>query len=235
MKTPFSRKVLVIVSALFVILLLNSASAETDQKIYLKSAIQPRSDDGDIRLDGSQNYGRDDWQKPDEVVKNINLKPGDIIADIGAGDGYFTRRFALAVSPGGVALGLEIASSNVESMREDAERLGLDNYKAMLVESDDPGLEPGSVDVVFLCNAYHHLQNRVDYFKNTSKGLKKNGRVVIVDFYNKQMDVGPPPSHTLAREVVLEEMKAAGYTLLKDEDFLSYQYYLEFRLTNSAY
>lgn len=230
MKTPFSRKVLVIVSALFVSLLLNSASAETDQKIYLKSAIQLRSDDGDIRLDESQNYGRDDWQKPAEVVKSINLKPGDVIVDIGAGDGYFTRRFALAVSPGGQALGLEVSSSRVESMREDAEKLGLDNYKAVLVETDDPGLEPGSVDVVFLCNAYHHLQNRVDYFKTTSRGLKKNGRVVIVDFYNKRMDVGPPPSHTLAKEVVLEEMTAAGYTLLKDKDFLSYQYYLEFGL-----
>ena len=230
MKAPYSRKIIVIVSALFVSLLLNGVSAETDQKIYQKSAVQLRSDDGDIRLDGSQNYGRDDWQKPAEVVKSINLKPGDVIADIGAGDGYFTRRFALAVSPGGQALGLEVSSSRVESMREDAESLGLDNYKAVLVDKDDPGLEPGSVDVVFLCNAYHHLQNRVDYFKKTSGGLKKNGRVVIVDFYNKRMDVGPPPSHTLSREVVLEEMKAAGYTLLKDEDFLSYQYYLEFGL-----
>lgn len=115
-------------------------------------------------------------------------------------------------------------------MRRDAEKLGLDNYKALLVEEDDPGFESRSVDVVFLCNAYHHLSDRVDYFKKVSGGLKKDGRVVIVDFYNKRMEVGPPPSHTLAREVVLEEMAKAGYKLLLDKDFLPYQYYLEFGL-----
>jgi arsenite methyltransferase len=177
-----------------------------------------------------QDYGRDSWQKPDEVMKSLNLKPGDVIADIGAGTGYFTRRFAKAVSPGGQALGLEIVSSNVESMKRDADRLGLDTYKARLVEPDDPGFEPGSVDIVFLCDAYHHLRNRVEYFKTVSRGLKKDGRVVIVDFYNKRMAVGPPPSHTVAKAVVLEEMKAAGYKLLNDKDFLSYQYYLEFGL-----
>ena len=177
-----------------------------------------------------QDYGRDSWQKPDEVMKSLNLKPGDVIADIGAGTGYFTRRFAKAVSPGGQALGLEIVSSNVESMKRDADRLGLDTYMARLVEPDDPGFEPGSVDIVFLCDAYHHLRNRVEYFKKVSRGLKKDGRVVIVDFYNKRMAVGPPPSHTVAKSVVLEEMKAAGYKLLNDKDFLSYQYYLEFGL-----
>ena len=177
-----------------------------------------------------QAYGRDSWQKTDEVVKSLDLKPGDFIADIGAGDGYFTRHFARAVHPGGQALGLEVSSSNVESMRRDAESLGLDSYKALLVEPDDPGFEPGSMDVVFLCNAYHHLSKRVDYFKKVSGGLKQDGRVVIVDFYNKSMDVGPPPGHTLAKSVVLEEMEEAGYQLLSDKDFLEYQYYLEFRL-----
>jgi len=177
-----------------------------------------------------QEYGRDAWQKPDEVVKSLNLKPGDVIADIGAGDGYFTRRFAKAVSPGGEALGLEISSSKVESMKRDAERLGLDTYKAVLVEADDPGFEPGSVNIIFLCDAYHHLRNRTEYFKKASRGLKKDGRVVIVDFYNKQMDIGPPPSHTVSKQVVLDEMKSAGYQLLRDKDFLQYQYYLEFGL-----
>jgi len=203
MKIPISRRVTRIVFALFSIMLFNSVSGQS---------------------------GRDEWQKPDEVVKSMNLKPGDVIADIGAGTGYFTRRFAEAVSPGGLALGLEISSSNVESMKKDSERLGLDNYKALLVKTNDPGLDPGSVDVVFLCIAYHHLRNRVDYFKTTSRCLKKNGRVVIVDFYKKQMAIGPSPSHSVSKEVVLEEMKAAGYKLLRDKDFLQYQYYLEFGL-----
>lgn len=178
----------------------------------------------------AQDSRRDAWQKPEEVVKSLNLKSGDVIADIGAGDGYFTWRFAEAVGPGGQALGLEVSSWQVESMKRDAERRGWDHYQAMLVETDDPGFEARSVDVVFLCNAYHHLSNRVDYFRKVSGGLKEDGRVVVVDFYNKRMAIGPPPSHTLAKEVVLEEMKAAGYQLLSDRDFLEYQYYLEFGL-----
>ncbi len=213
MKTPYSRKVIFILAALFSIILLNAVSAGTEE-----------------RIKQYEYSGRDEWQKPDEVVKRMNLKPGDVIADIGAGTGYFTRRFAKAVSPGGLALGLEISSSSVESMKNDADRLGLGNYKAVLVKSNDPELEPGSVDIVFLCNAYHHLGNRVDYFKTTSRGLKKDGRVVIVDFYKKEMPVGPPPSHNVSRETVIEEMISAGYKLLKDTDFLSYQYYLEFGL-----
>jgi cyclopropane fatty-acyl-phospholipid synthase-like methyltransferase len=207
MKYPFTEKFRSIVPALFSVLLL-----------YVTATAL------------CQDYERDSWQKPDEVVKSLNLKPGEVIADIGAGNGYFTRLFAQAVDPGGQALGLEVVSSNVESMRRDAESLGLDSYKAVLVEPDDPGFEPGSMDVVFLCNAYHHLSNRVDYFKKVSGGLKQDGRVVIVDFYNRQMDVGPPPNHTLAKEVVLEEMKEAGYQLQSDKDFLEYQYYLEFVL-----
>jgi len=207
MKFPMHKNVRSKVTALFIIMFIHMMTA-----VY------------------GQNYGRDEWQQPAEVLKAMDLKSGDVIADIGAGDGYFTRLFARAVSPGGQALGLEISSYDVESMRRDADRLGLDNYKAILVETDDPGFDLGSVDVVFLCNAYHHLSGRVDYFKKVAGGLKKDGRVIVVDFYNKRMDVGPPPSHTLAKEVVLEEMKDAGYQLLHDRDFLEYQYYLEFVL-----
>ena len=126
MKTPYSRIIVLIAIAIFSITLLSTASADTDKGI-----------------NGYVQSGRDAWQKPVEVVKYLNLKPGDVIADIGAGDGYFTRRFAETVRPGGMALGLEISSSRVESMKRDADRLGLDTYKAMLVKSNDPGLDPG--------------------------------------------------------------------------------------------
>lgn len=205
MKYLFARKIRIIITALFTVLFMHVPA--------------------DINC---QDHGRDSWQKPDKVVKSLNLEPGDVIADIGAGRGYFTRLFAQAVDPGGQALGLEISSSDVESMRREAESLGLDTYKAVKVEADDPGFEPESMDIVFLCNAYHHLSNRVDYFEKVAGGLKKDGRVVIVDFYNRRMDVGPPPGHTLARQVVIEEMQEAGYQLLGEEDFLEYQYYLEF-------
>ncbi len=231
MKNIFLNKVIIIVSALFTIMLIHKVVAVKGQETHKAPATQQKFDNIDVWVKAFEDPERDKWQKPDEVVKSLNLKPGDAVADIGAGTGYFTRRFAKAVSPGGQALGLDIEPSMVQYMEEEAHKLELNNYKALLIKPDNPELDPGSVDVVFLCNTYHHIENRVDYFKRLSKSLKKNGRVVIVDFYKKPLPVGPPSvDHKLSKEVVLEEFQEAGYNLKHDKDFLLYQYYLEFGL-----
>ena len=174
---------------------------------------------------------RDEWQKPEEVIKAMRLKQGDVVADLGAGTGYFTRRFAVAVSPEGNALGLEVEPNMVKYMKQDAEKLKLKNYISKLVKYDDPLLEPGSVDVVFICDTYHHLEDRVAYLKKMSKGLKDRGRVVVVDFHKKDLPVGPPDlEHKLAEETVIKEFREAGYRLIKKHDILPYQYFLEFGL-----
>ncbi|MBI2999359.1 MAG: class I SAM-dependent methyltransferase [Deltaproteobacteria bacterium] len=177
-------------------------------------------------LEGSE---RDQWQKPEEVIKNLDLKPGDVIGDIGAGTGYFTRRFALAVGPQGKALGLEIEAAMVEHMRQEARRLNLTNYEPRLVKPDGPGLGPQSVDVIFLSDTYHHISNRVDYFRKLSKSLKPNGRVVIVDFYQRPLPVGPQAlEDKVSEETIIKELGQAGYRLIRSLDFLPYQYFLEF-------
>jgi predicted methyltransferase len=175
---------------------------------------------------------RDKWQKPEEVVMSLNLKPGDVVADIGAGNGYFTRYFTKAVSPGGKALGLDIDPWGVHFMMNDADMLESNIYEVRLIKPDNPELEPGSVDVVFLCNTYHHIENnRVDYFKRLSKSLKKHGRVVIVDYHSNPLpEFFSPDCNYVYKQVVLEEFREAGYKLTQDKDFLQYQYYLEFEL-----
>jgi len=172
---------------------------------------------------------RDKYQKPEVVVKSANLKPGNVVADIGAGTGYFTRRFAVAVGPNGKALGLDIEESMVNHMNQEAKKMGLNNYEARVVKTDNPELTANSVDVIFLCNTYHHIENRVDYFRNVSKSLKNNGRIIIVDFY-KNTDFGPPRDHKLTKEAVIKEMDLAGYSLLQDLKILPEQYYLEYGL-----
>ena len=185
-------------------------------------------DDIELSVKRFEDPERDKWQKPEEIIKNLNLNSGDIIADIGAGTGYFTRRLAVAVGPGGKALGLDIEPAMVKHMNEDAQKLSLKNYEARLVKPDNPELEPHSVDVVFICDTYHHIENRVGYLKRLSKSLKKNGRVVIVDFYKKPLPVGPPLNLKLSEKTVLEEFRQAGYHLKRSLDFLPYQYFLEF-------
>jgi arsenite methyltransferase len=174
---------------------------------------------------------RDAWQKPDEVVTQLHLRPGDVVADIGAGTGYFTRRFAAAVGLSGQALGLDIEASMVAYMIEDAKKRGLTHYTARQVQPDDPQLAPQSVDVVFICDTYHHMQDHVAYVRRLAQSLKPGGRVVIVDFQKRLLPLGPPMEWKLAPEAVIEEFRQAGFQLARSEEFLPYQYFLEFTLS----
>jgi ubiquinone/menaquinone biosynthesis C-methylase UbiE len=171
---------------------------------------------------------RIEWQQPDKVVEAIKLEPGQTVIDIGAGTGFFTRRFAQAVGPSGQAVGLDIEQSMVDYMKADAKKRGLKNYDARLVKPDDPALAPHSADVVFFCDTIHHIDSRAAYFRKLKPALKPGGRVIDMDFKKEPLPVGPPPEHKLSREEVLAEFHDAGFRLLREHDFLPYQYFLEF-------
>lgn len=168
------------------------------------------------------------WQEPDSVVGALNLKPGETVVDIGAGTGFFTRRFAKAVGPKGHAIGLDIEPSMVAYMKADAKKLHLKNYEARLVKPDDPALAPHSVDVVFFCDTLHHIENRPAYLRKLLPALKPGGRVVDIDFKKEALPVGPPPEQKLSLPLINAEFHDAGYRLVAKHDFLPYQYFLEF-------
>jgi arsenite methyltransferase len=174
------------------------------------------------------------WQKPDEVIKALGLKPGDSIADIGAGTGYFARRLAKAVGPLGTVLALDVEPAMVDHMKADAAASGLGDYRPALVKPDDPGLAPRSVDLIFFCDSLHHVDNRVVYLRNLIPSLKSGGRVVDIDFKEGQLPVGPPPGHKLSQAKVMGEFEQAGYRLVRKHDFLPYQYFLEFEPRSGA-
>ena len=212
-------------------LLLSPVTGWTGEEKHHKSHSQQRFNEIQKWVDIFEDPARAEWQKPEEVVKKLELKPGGTVADIGAGTGYFTRLFAIAVGHKGKAIGLDIEPAMVEYMKEDAKKQWLTNYEARVVKPDDTGLPSKSVDVIFICNTYHHIENRVSYLKKLSKALKPNGRIVIVDFYKKPLPVGPQSvAHKISEEDVKKEFKKAGYRLKKSLDFLPYQYYLEFSL-----
>ncbi len=169
--------------------------------------------------------GRDKEQKPDEVLKLMNVKPGQMIVDIGAGAGYFTRRFAAAVGPAGKAIGVEIDSAMVRSLNADARRLNLPNYEARLVPPDDPMLAANSTDVIFLCDTYHHINDRVVYFAKVRRALKPGGRLVILDYVRTKEN----SNHSIVKEEAVDELRRAGFRLAREFDLLlPKQYFLEF-------
>ena len=107
---------------------------------------------------------RDEWQKPAQVLEALGLRPGQDVADIGAGTGYFSVRFAEAVGPGGKVFAVDIDQGLIDHLNERAKDAGLSNLKAVLAAAHDPLLGEKSLDIVFVCDVIHHVRDRQGYF-----------------------------------------------------------------------
>jgi len=172
---------------------------------------------------------RDSWQKPDEVVTAMGLERGDRVADIGAGSGYFTRRFARTVGETGVVYGVDIEPGMLQHIAAVAMKDGQPNIVPVLATPSNPMLAPSSVDVIFMCDTIHHIDDRADYYRVLKRDLAPGGRLVIVDFLKKEdVPVGPPMEMKIAKEDLIAEIVSAGFRLKEEHDFLPYQYFLVF-------
>lgn len=171
---------------------------------------------------------RDAWQKPDAIVQSLALRPGMTVADLGAGTGYFEQRLASAVGPTGFVFAVETEPNLVAHLRTRAEREKTANVVPVLASFDNPRLPPASLDLVLIVDTYHHVDDRLTYFRRLQSVMKPGGRVAIVDWHKKPLPEGPPMDHKLARELVVDEMRQAGWTLAAEPDVLSYQYFLIF-------
>jgi ubiquinone/menaquinone biosynthesis C-methylase UbiE len=170
---------------------------------------------------------RDKWQKPDAVVQALNLKNGQVVADIGAGSGYFTLRLARAVAPKGMVYALDTEEGTLDYLRQRLAKEKIQNVRTLLVPAHNPLLIDGSIDLAFICNIYHHLADRNVYLRKLGRALKPQGRVVIVDFYQEEgMPVGPPMHMRLNAEIVEKELQGAGLEVTQKLTFLPYQYIL---------
>lgn len=174
---------------------------------------------------------RDEYQKPDEVVAALSLQPGMIVADIGAGSGYFTRRLVPQIGTQGKVYAVDVEKKMLDYNRQILENLGQANQTTfILARPDDPQLPSRQIDLVFVCNAYHHLTNHPVYFTKVREALTSRGRVVIIDFYHDERSghLNFPKDHLVPREQVIQDMKEAGYRLVREHEFLPKQYFLEF-------
>lgn len=178
-----------------------------------------------------ENPDRDEWQKPDIVIQSMGIHPDDVIVDIGSATGYFPVRFARVV-PDGKVIGVDVEQDMVRYLNHRAQKEGLDNLVSILGEYHDPKI-PEPADIVFICNTYHHISDRVDYFKNIKSKFKKDGKLIIVDFRKGDLPVGPSDKQKISPENVIKELEKAGYVLTYHEKDLPYQYMLIFLLEDS--
>lgn len=151
---------------------------------------------------------RDAWQRPDDVLAALGLRPGMAIADVGAGTGYFTVRLARAV-PDGEVIATDIEPDMVRYVVERARREGLGNIRAVLAGAADPNLPAASVDRILIVDVWHHIADRARYASGLAAALRPGGQVAIVDF-TATATHGPPPAHRLAPEAIIADLRAAG-------------------------
>jgi ubiquinone/menaquinone biosynthesis C-methylase UbiE len=175
-----------------------------------------------------ENPQRDKEQKPDEVIAALDLKPGETLADIGAGSGYFTFRFARKVGDTGRVYAVDINSDMILYMNRYIRDKKVKNVTTILSAPDDPLLADASINRFFICNTWHHIQNRPQYIARMKTMLKPGGQIIVVDYKKKQLPVGPPPEMKLTKKEVIAELEAGGFKLAKEHDFLPYQYFLVF-------
>lgn len=172
---------------------------------------------------------RAEWQKPAEVAAALGIAPGMVVADIGAGTGYFLEHLSRQAGPRGMILAVDIEAEMVAHMGKRMVDAGVTNVVPVLALPGDPFLPPGRVDRILIVNTYHHIDDRLGYFGRLRDSLTPGGRLAIIDFLKKPLPVGPPPEHKLERSFVVQEMAEAGWSLVDEKkDLLPYQYFLIF-------
>lgn len=175
---------------------------------------------------------REDFQKPDEVMRALELEAGETVADIGAGSGYFTIPVAKAVGPEGKVLAIDISQHMLDYLERRIKAEKLENIELRKVERDDPRLPPGGVDLILMVDTIHYTlerEARTAYARKLREGLAPGGRVVIIDYIPKSLEErpwGPPPQQHLPKETLNEDMAKGGLTVIKEYDFLTEQYYV---------
>ncbi len=172
--------------------------------------------------------GRDEWQKPDEVIKSLNLQDDSTIVEIGAGTGYFAVRIAQAIKNSKV-LCFDKSNNMVLHIINRASKLGIKNVHARTTKSDGSFKLNEEVNLIFSVDVYHHLQGRIAYFSNIKQYLKPDGELAVIDRMGEEIK-GQPRGHRVPKKQVIEEMKEAGFTLVREFDFLlPVQYFLIFK------
>jgi SAM-dependent methyltransferase len=171
---------------------------------------------------------RDAWQMPARVIDALALRPGQSVADIGAGTGYFTVR--LAKSPAAPKVfAVDIEKSMVDYVRQRAAKEGLANVVVVQAGPDRTNL-PEAVDLVLVVDTYHHIADRRAYFWALRKSIKPGGRLAIVDF-RKDAPEGPPVEFRFTPEQITGELAKAGFKLDAQHDFLPRQMFLIYRVS----
>lgn len=155
------------------------------------------------------------WLPPAEIVATLGVRSGDVVADIGAGTGYFTLPLARAVGPRGRVFAVDAQEEMLLLLRQKLEGASLPNIETMQAEADHSTLQDGACTLVFLANIWHEFEDRVAVLRESLRILRPGGRIAILDWRPDVEPVaGPPIAHRIAAEAAEMEIESAGFTPL---------------------
>jgi ubiquinone/menaquinone biosynthesis C-methylase UbiE len=178
---------------------------------------------------------RDIWQRPDQIMDVLAVADASVVADVGAGSGWFSVRLARRVGPNGIVYAEDVQQEMLAAITRRVQREGLTNVRPVLGESNNPRLPIGKLDAVLLVDSFNEVEDRVTMLRNIAASLKPQGRIGVIDFkVNGGGGPGPPLEDRLDAQIVIKDAAAANLRLLSQETFLPYQYCLVFAPMNAA-
>ena len=173
---------------------------------------------------------RDLWQRPDLIMDAMGIADGSVVADIGAGSGWFTIRLARRVGPQGIVYAEDVQQEMINAISRRVSREGFNNVRPVLGTINDPKLPAKYLNAALMVDSFHEVdaKDRVTMLANLAKALKPDGRLGIVDFRLDGTGPGPAPEERVSPDVVIDAAQQAGLKLIRQEPFLEYQYFLIF-------
>ena len=188
----------------------SSAPAPVATQVPQRKTSEPYT--GDLSIFDSP--GREERLQINRVMDVLGIVSGKVVADVGAGSGWFTVRAARRVGGGGLVYAVDINPEAIRYVAERAKKEELRNVKTILGKADDPMLPAGSVDVVLLLKTYHEVAQPMALLENLRAALRPGAKVGVIDRNGNGED------HGVGREVVIREAKASGYKLVEQYDFV---------------
>jgi len=170
---------------------------------------------------------RDQWGKPDQIMDALGIADGSVVADLGAGSGWFTVKLARRVGPNGLVYAEDIQRQMIEVITRRVQREELPNVRTVLGTPRDPRL-PHGIDAVLIVGAYHEIEDPIALLKNVAGSLKAQGRIGVVDFTPGGGGPGPDADDRVHPDAVIRAAQAAGLQLVSREAVPPFQFLLVF-------
>lgn len=171
---------------------------------------------------------RDEWQRPHQILDALGVAEASVVADVGAGSGWFTVRLARRVGPNGLVYAQDVQPEMLAAISRRVQREGLANVRTRLGRGSDPYLPADTFDAVLIVDVVHEIEDRVTLFSNLRRALKPDGSIGVVDFRPGSSGPGPDAAERMAPEGIEAEAARAGLVLKRREAFLPFQYFLIF-------